>query len=171
MKLGNKYFYLLLLNSFFFNSVLFSNEEILSSPLINLEKLKPSFEESVDNDQLINGNEVIQNKKKNIKKNISKNISAKFFGLDKITAKSSEIIVNLGEIKKFGPLEIKVLKCGKVELEDKIDNVAYLQVKDITKTENEKVFIFNGWTFASDPNITPFDHAIYDLQLVSCSNV
>ena len=91
--------------------------------------------------------------------------------MDKITAKSSEIIVNLGEIKKFGPLEIKVLKCGKVELEDKIDNVAYLQVKDITKTENEKVFIFNGWTFASDPNITPFDHAIYDLQLVSCSNV
>ena len=171
MKLGNKFFYLLLLNSFFFNSFLFSNEEILSSPLINLEKLKPSFEESVDNDQLINGNEVIQNKKKNIKKNISKNISAKFFGLDKITAKSSEIIVNLGEIKKFGPLEIKVLKCGKVELEDKIDNVAYLQVKDITKTENEKVFIFNGWTFASDPNITPFDHAIYDLQLVSCSNV
>ena len=171
MKLGNKYFYLLLLNLFFFNSFLFSNEEILSSPLINLEKLKPSFEESIDNDQLINGNEVIQNKKKNIKKNISKNISAKFFGLDKITAKSSEIIVNLGEIKKFGPLEIKVLKCGKVELEDKIDNVAYLQVKDITKTENEKVFIFNGWTFASDPNITPFDHAIYDLQLVSCSNV
>ncbi len=171
MKLGNKYFYLLLLNLFFFNSFLFSNEEILSSPLINLEKLKPSFEESIDNDQLINGNEVIQNKKKNIKKNVSKNISAKFFGLDKITAKSSEIIVNLGEIKKFGPLEIKVLKCGKVELEDKIDNVAYLQVKDITKTENEKVFIFNGWTFASDPNITPFDHAIYDLQLVSCSNV
>tara|TARA_B100000965_G_scaffold225529_1_gene188764 strand:- start:6825 stop:7058 length:234 start_codon:yes stop_codon:yes gene_type:complete len=77
----------------------------------------------------------------------------------------------LGETKKFGPLEIKVLKCGKVELEDKIDNVAYLQVKDITESQNEKVFIFNGWTFASDPNITPFDHAIYDLQLISCENV
>ncbi len=77
----------------------------------------------------------------------------------------------MGETKKFGPLEIKVLKCGKVELEDKIDNVAYLQVKDITESQNEKVFIFNGWTFASDPNITPFDHAIYDLQLISCENV
>ena len=54
-------------------------------------------------------------------------------------------------------------------LEDKIDNVAYLQVKDITESQNEKVFIFNGWTFASDPNITPFDHAIYDLQLVNCN--
>ena len=37
--------------------------------------------------------------------------------------------------------------------------------------ENEKVFIFNGWTFASDPTIAPFDHAIYDLQLVKCNKV
>jgi hypothetical protein len=41
-----------------------------------------------------------------------------------------------------------------------------MQVKDLTKNENEKVFIFNGWTFASDPSLTPFDHAIYDLQLL-----
>ena len=49
-----------------------------------------------------------------------------------------------------------------------LDDVAYMQVKDLSKNENEKVFIFNGWTFASDPNLTPFDHAIYDLQLVNC---
>ena len=35
-------------------------------------------------------------------------------GLDKITAKSSQLIVNLNEVKQFGPLEIKILKCGKV---------------------------------------------------------
>ena len=46
-----------------------------------------------------------------------------------------------------------------------------MQVKDLTKSENEKVFIFNGWTFSSDPNIAPFDHAIYDLQLLNCSKV
>ena len=43
-----------------------------------------------------------------------------------------------------------------------------MQVKDLTKNENEQVFIFNGWTFASDPSLTPFDHAIYDLQLLNC---
>ena len=75
------------------------------------------------------------------------------------------------QIKKFGPLEIKILKCGKVKVNNKIDVVAYMQVKDSTKGENEKVFIFNGWTFASDPNLTPFDHAIYDLQLLNCYNV
>jgi len=44
-----------------------------------------------------------------------------------------------------------------------------MQVKDLTKNENEQVFIFNGWTFASDPSLTPFDHAIYDLRLLKCS--
>jgi len=91
-------------------------------------------------------------------------------GLDKITAKSSHLVVNLNEVKKFGPLEIKILKCGKVQVDNKLDEVAYMQVKDLTKNENEKVFIFNGWTFASDPGLTPFDHAIYDLQLLSCFN-
>ena len=98
-----------------------------------------------------------------------KSSQAILIGLDKITAKSSKLIVNLNELIKFGPLEIKILKCGKVKVNNKMDSVAYLQVKDSTKTENEKVFIFNGWTFASDPSLTPFDHAIYDLRLVNCS--
>ena len=51
------------------------------------------------------------------------------------------------------------------------DDVAYIQVKDTSKNEDEKVFIFNGWTFASDPSLTPFDHVIYDLQLVNCINI
>ena len=78
--------------------------------------------------------------------------------------------VNLNESTKYGPLEIKILKCGKVKLNNKIDSVAYMQVKDLTKNENEKVFIFNGWTFASDPSLAPFDHAIYDIKLVNCNN-
>ena len=89
-------------------------------------------------------------------------------GLDKITAKSSEIIVNLNEVKKFGPLEIKILKCAKVKTNNIFNDVAYMQVKDLSKNKNDQVFIFNGWTFSSDPALTPFDHAIYDLQLVNC---
>jgi hypothetical protein len=77
----------------------------------------------------------------------------------------------LGETKNFGPLEIKVLKCGKVKTGNLSDKVAYLQVKDLSKNQDEKVFIFNGWTFSSDPSIAPFDHAVYDLQLVNCYNI
>ena len=103
--------------------------------------------------------------------NYLKSSQAILIGLDKITAKSSKLVVNLNENKKYGPLEIKVLKCGKVKVNNKIDSVAYLQVKDLTKNQNDQIFIFNGWTFASDPSLTPFDHAIYDLQLINCNNV
>ena len=44
-----------------------------------------------------------------------------------------------------------------------------MQVRDTSKNDNEKVFTFNGWTFASDPSLAPFDHAIYDLQLLNCN--
>jgi len=169
MKLGNKLFFLSIFFFIILNLSLHSEEKILSSPLINLEELKPSFEEINDSIKEENKKKIIKNKKKSLSQN---NISnAKFIGLDKITAKTSEIIINIGEKKLFGSLEIKVLKCGKISSENKDDNVAYLQVKDVSENENEKVFIFNGWTFSSVPSMTPFDHAIYDLQLVNCTNV
>ena len=170
MKLGNSKFILSIFFFFFYYLSLFAEDKILSTPLINLNELKPSFEEIDNSTDDIVGNDSIKDKKEILPKN---NLSsANFIGLDKITAKTLDITVNLGETKKFGPLEIKVLKCGKISSENiNNDNVAYLQVKDLSENQNEKVFIFNGWTFASDPTIAPFDHAIYDLQLVKCNNV
>ena len=166
MKLGNKVF-LILLFYIFFSNLLVSEEKIVTTPLINIDEIKPSFEE-LDDQENFSLNKNLK-EKKNIKS--LKSFQAVLIGLDKITAKSSELTINLNEIKKFGPLEIKILKCGKVKVNNKIDSVAYLQVKDLTKNENEQVFIFNGWTFASDPSLTPFDHAIYDLQLINCRSV
>ena len=168
MKLGNK-INILFISFFltFYSS--FAEDKITSSPLINLEQIKPSFEElNEENENLIIKKSIKEKEK--IKKSLMSS-HAVLIGLDKITAKSSKLIVNLNEIKKFGPLEIKILKCGQTKVNNKIDDVAYMQVKDLTKNENEKVFIFNGWTFASDPSLTPFDHAIYDLQLLNCHNV
>ena len=166
MKLGNR-FYLILMLYFFSSNFSLADEKITTSPLINVEKIKPSFE---DTDEKIENNSAEYSlKKKKIFK--LKSSQAILIGLDKITAKSSKLVVNLNESKQFGPLEIKILKCGKVEVNNKTDSVAYMQVRDLTKNENKQVFIFNGWTFASDPSLTPFDHAIYDLQLVNCSNV
>ena len=168
MKLGNKYNLFLVLIFLFGYEVSFTDDKITSSPLINLEKIKPSFDELNDDVEL---SPTGQNIKKKKKIDNSSNFShVVLIGLDKITAKSSHLVVNLNEVKKFGPLEIKILKCGKVQVDNKLDEVAYMQVKDLTKNENEKVFIFNGWTFASDPGLTPFDHAIYDLQLLNCFN-
>ena len=169
MRLGKNRFILSILLFFFCISKSISEDKISTSPLINLNELKPSFEEEDDSTNEISSNDSIKNKKKFSQKNNSSN--AKFIGLDKITAKTSDIIINLGETKRYGPLEIKVLRCGKINSENKDNSVAYIQVKDVSENENEKVFIFNGWTFSSDPTIAPFDHAIYDLQLVNCNKV
>ena len=169
MKLGKKFRKILILTIFLIPSSLFGENKIVTSPLLNLDKLKPSFENFEEKYDNLDTKKNLKNKKKYQKDN--KLPHAVLIGLDKITAKSSNITINVDEIKKFGPLEIKILKCGKVKVNNKIDNVAYMQVKDLTKSENDKVFIFNGWTFSSDPNMTPFDHAIYDLQLLKCHNV
>ncbi len=167
MRLGNKLFSIIIILFFFGSSS--ANEKIVTTPLLNLNEIKPSFEEIDDKTDVLQNNKSLKQKKSSSnKKSISSH--AILIGLDKITAKSSEIVVNLNEIKQFGPLEIKILKCGKVKLNNKIDDVAYMQVKDISENSNEKVYIFNGWTFSSDPNLTPFDHAIYDLQLLNCFN-
>ena len=169
MKPGKNKFTLLISIVLFFYYPSYAEEKIISTPLINLNELKPSFEEIDNSNNDIITKDLIRDKKEILPKDNSS--SAKFIGLDKITAKTSEIIINLGETKIFGPLEIKVLKCGKVSSVNKNDSVAYLQVKDVSENQNEKVFIFNGWTFSSDPTLAPFDHAIYDLQLVKCNNV
>ena len=168
MKVGNKnnIFFLLI---FFSSNLCFAEDKIVSTPLINLEKIKPSFEEFNEDVETLTTSKKIKEKK--AKNQILKSSHAVIIGLDKITAKSSMLLVNLNEIKKFGPLEIKILKCNNIKVNNRTDNVAYMQVKDLTENENEKVFIFNGWTFASDPSLTPFDHAIYDLQLLNCNNV
>ena len=165
MKLGNNIYYILFFFLIMPNN--FAEDIITTSPLINLDEIKPSFEDIEER----NEKEVRKNLKEKKKESINLDTAhAVLIGLDKITAKSSKIIVNIDETKKFGPLEIKILKCGKAKVHNQITNVAYMQVKDLTKNENEKVFIFNGWTFASDPSLTPFDHAIYDLQLLNCNN-
>ena len=165
MKLGNSIWLILII--FFFSSNFSNSEEKIStSPLLNVEDIKPSFEELEEINENILSYKDLKEKKNFLNLQSSQAI---LIGLDKITAKSSELIVNLNESKKFGPLEIKILKCGKIKMNNKIDSVAYMQVKDLSKNDNEKVFIFNGWTFASDPSLTPFDHAIYDLQLINCN--
>ena len=169
MKLGNNFFYTIFFLFIFSNSV-YGEDRITSTPLINLEELKPSFEEVENQENEDDKSGEILKKKKSY--NSNKSSKAEFIGLDKITAKTSQIEINIGESKKFGPLEIKVLKCAKVLTKDKRENsIAYVQVKDLTENQNEKVFIFNGWTFSSDTTVAPFDHAIYDLQLINCNKV
>ena len=88
--------------------------------------------------------------------------------LDKVSSKNSLLKLKIGEEKKIKNLMIKSLKCKNSEFDDNPEITAYIQVKDLTKEDNDEVFIFNGWTFSSSPTINPFDHPVYDIWLSKC---
>ena len=88
--------------------------------------------------------------------------------LDKVSSKSSKLVLEIKKEKKFKNLLIKFLKCKNSEFDDTPEITAYIQVKDLHNIDNDKVFVFNGWTFSSSPSLRPFDHPVYDMWLLSC---
>ena len=114
---------------------------------------------------------IIQSNQRQKKKNNSGITIVKFRALDKITAKTSDLDIPLGNKKRFGYLEILPKNCKKSTGGSELGFVAYIQVKDLSDKKDEKVFVFNGWTFSSSPTLRPFDHPIYDLWITGCENI
>ena len=88
--------------------------------------------------------------------------------LDKISSKNELIELINGEEYVYKDLAIKSMKCANSEFDDNPEIKAYIQVRDLTKNDNDKVFVFNGWMFSSSPSIAPFDHPVYDIWLTRC---
>ena len=175
MKLGNFNFFLCILLISANISFVFADDKIESVPLINLEELSPTFEEDKtelekmeDTNIVLNKNDNISSESKTVKND---KIYINLIALDKITAKTSSLRLAIGDKKFFGSLEIKALKCQLSENSEYADMVAYLQVKDLASKDNNQVFLFNGWTFASSPTLQSIDHPIYDLWITNCENV
>ena len=176
MKLGNLKnlllcFVFILTNTFF----VFADDKVESVPLINLEELSPTFEEDKDVLESIEDENIVLKKNKNISDELKSLKNDKVYinlkALDKITAKTSSIKLAVGDKEFFGPLEIKALKCQFSEGQGVTDTVAYIQVKDLSAKDNNQVFIFNGWTFASSPTLRSINHPVYDLWITSCENI
>ena len=88
--------------------------------------------------------------------------------LDKVNSQSDIIEIEVGKEYKFKNLSINILKCNNSKFDDDPEVTAYMQVRDIVNKDDNKVFIFNDWTFASSPSIRPFDHPVYDIWLKKC---
>ena len=170
---GKSNYFFIFLFLFFLNSQSNSEDNISISPLINVDEIKPSYEETSpqsNNSENVTKQDFFE-KPKSYKKN-EEFSAVKVIGLDKITAKTIELVIKIGDKRRYGALEIKPLKCGKVIKKNfESEDVAYLQIKDTKESENDKVFLFNGWAFSSNVNNSSIDHAIYDVWLVSCTNV
>ena len=88
--------------------------------------------------------------------------------LDKVNSQSDLIEIEVGSEYKFKNLSIRILKCKNSQFDDDPEVTAYMQVMDTVNKDENKVFIFNDWTFASSPSIRPFDHPVYDIWLKKC---
>ena len=154
-----------------FSSIVFAEDKITTVPLVNLENLKPSFENEDLESSISSEKKSINLKEKKKKESEIKITRVNIVALDKITAKTSDINLLLGETKKFGLLEIKAIKCGNIESQLDQGQAAYIQVKDLSDNVKDQVFVFNGWTFSSSTTLNPLDHPVYDLWLVGCENV
>ena len=138
---------------------------------VDLQNIQPTFEEepeTIDNKKTEQQNFIKSKKRKKIQ---TDETIVSLRALDKITAKTSDIDIIIGKKKKFGYLEILPKNCKRSLEANDSGVVAYLQVKDLSDKSDEKVFVFNGWTFSSSPTLRPFDHPVYDLWLTGCENI
>ena len=174
MKPGRiSFFYFFFIFFLFFQKNVYAVDKIEIVPILNLDQLPATFEEEEFSDKIDDDFEKNYKSNENLDLSLEKDkeIYVNLKALDKITAKTSSIKIAIGEKKYFGKLEIKPLKCGITDTEAATDTVAYIQVKDLSSKDNNQVFIFNGWTFASSPTLRSIDHPIYDLWLTSCENI
>ena len=92
---------------------------------------------------------------------------ARLQGLNKVTAKSSEIKADIGAKTKFGNLEFVVEKCLRGPETQKYENTALFTIWDEIPGQ-EKKEAFRGWMFSSSPAISALEHPIYDIILLGC---
>ena len=93
-------------------------------------------------------------------------------GLDKVTARTRDFEVNIGDSIEFGALTITADYCRKRPPEETPETYAFLQIVDRRTdgfgVDTDGEVIFSGWMFASRPAQNPLEHAIYDVWVLDC---
>jgi len=88
-------------------------------------------------------------------------------GLDKITARVSEITAPVGKTVRFGGLAITVRDCEKNPPEDRPESAAFLQIDEMRPGE-ASIRRFSGWMFAQSPALSSLENPVYDVILLDC---
>ena len=90
-------------------------------------------------------------------------------GMDKVTARISTIEAPVGEVVKFGALEIIARNCDKRPPEETPESAAFLDIWEVHQGE-AAVSLFRGWMFASSPALSAMEHPVYDVWVLDCRN-
>lgn len=93
--------------------------------------------------------------------------------LDKVTARTFDYTVTIGESLDFGSLTIHARHCETTPPTELPETYAFLQIDDKRldgsgEESEEDERIFSGWMFKSRPAISALDHRVYDVWVIGC---
>ena len=106
--------------------------------------------------------------------------------LDKITGRSTDIEVKVGEPVVFGSLKVELKACFQTPPEEAPESAAFLKIastqpvavksmddavaaKDVETANDDNPELFSGWMFASSPGLSALEHPVYDIWVIRCT--
>lgn len=105
--------------------------------------------------------------------------------LDKITGRSTDIVVKVGQPVVFGSLSIELDACFQSPPEEVPESAAFLRVSSTRPVSEEQIeavadakggdaasetpVIFSGWMYASSPGLSALEHPVYDIWVIRCT--
>lgn len=87
-------------------------------------------------------------------------------GLDKVSGRTTDFNLMVGDSVRYGRLEIRLGECRFPASDPSSDAFAQLTVADTS----QNVTLFSGWMIASAPALSAMDDTRYDVWVISCQS-
>lgn len=87
-------------------------------------------------------------------------------GLDKVSGQSTDMLMDVGEARTLGRLEVRLGECRYPAEDPESDAFAQLTITDM----QSRRALFAGWMIASSPALSALDDARYDVWVVTCDD-
>ena len=94
---------------------------------------------------------------------------AKIVALNKITAKSQEFAVKVGETVYFGNIAISVQKCWSNNDPYSLQNKILLKIVE-NRIDDDPQKLFTGWMISSNMQASVMEHPSYEVIAISCGD-
>lgn len=94
-------------------------------------------------------------------------------GLDKVTARTEDFEIRIGEEFQFGSLTILPRYCRERPPEETPEIFVFVEIFDRRQDEDGIIEeggarVFSGWMFASNPALNPLEHPVYNVWPIDC---
>ncbi|WP_347139917.1 DUF2155 domain-containing protein [Paracoccus sp. SSK6] len=87
-------------------------------------------------------------------------------GLDKISGRTTDLPIQVGQAVRYGRLEVRLGECRYPAGDPSSDAYAQLTITDTA----QNVTLFSGWMIASSPALSALDDTRYDVWVISCQS-